>query len=102
MNPITLAVVSAVSALVAGGALGWLLNNRFGSRSLEATRQRADETLRAARREAAKDKRKAMLDAKEEILRERRQGRPRSPLPQGAAGQEIQGRQGGGPRPARS
>jgi ribonuclease Y len=64
-------VLIALAAVVAGAAVGWFLNNRLGSRSVEASRQRADEALRAARREAEKVKRLAVLEAKEEILAER-------------------------------
>ena len=64
-------ILIAVLALVVVGGLGWLLNNRFGSKSLEAMRQRADEAVRSARREGEKIKRKALLDAKEEVLRQR-------------------------------
>jgi ribonuclease Y len=67
MNLFTVVALVA-AAVVLGGALGWLLNNRFGRKSLEATQKRADEALRAARREAAKAKRKTLLEAKEEAL----------------------------------
>jgi ribonuclease Y len=60
-----------IAAAGAGVALGWLLNNRFGSKSLEAMKKRADETLRAARRSAEKAKRKAILESREEVLRQR-------------------------------
>ena len=64
-------IFAAGLALVAGVSLGWLLNNRFGQRSLEAARKRAAETIRGARREAEKHGRNALLEAKEEILRQR-------------------------------
>jgi len=67
--------VTVIALSVAAGAiglfLGWLLNNRFGSKSLEAMKQRADVTLRGARREAEKAKRKSILETKEEILHQR-------------------------------
>jgi ribonuclease Y len=63
-------VILAAVALACLG-LGWLLNNRFGAKSLEAMKKRADETLRAARRSGEKAKRKAILESKEEILRQR-------------------------------
>ncbi|NIQ87442.1 MAG: ribonuclease Y [Acidobacteria bacterium] len=58
-------------AAVGGAAFGWLLNNRFGRQSLEAIRMRVDEATRAARREGEKIKRKAHLDAKQEVLAQR-------------------------------
>jgi len=64
-------IALALVAAVAGGAAGWLLNDRFGASSLEAARKRADEAHRASRREAEKERRKAILEAKEEILRQR-------------------------------
>ena len=58
-------------AAAVGGALGWLLNERFGAKSLDAARKRADETARAARREADKIRQKASLESREEILQQR-------------------------------
>ena len=64
--------VWGVAALVLGAALGpvigWILNNRFGRKSMEAARKRADETARNARREAEKAKRASVLEAKQETL----------------------------------
>ena len=71
MNDVTLVLVAAV-ALVGGGGLGWFLNSRLGSRSLAATRVRADETIRGARREAEKVKQAAILEAREETFLERK------------------------------
>lgn len=68
MNGTTLFVVEVLLAAVAGGAIGWFLNNRLGARSLEAARKRGDELHRAALREAEKAKKAALLEAKEEIL----------------------------------
>lgn len=70
MNLVTAAVLVLVAASL-GGLAGWHLNNRFGRRSLEAMKKRVDEAVRAARRESEKLKRKAMLESKEEILRQR-------------------------------
>jgi ribonuclease Y len=64
-------VLAAVVGIGMGALLGWFLNNRFGHKSLEAMKVRADETLRGARRAAEKAKRAALLEAKEEILAER-------------------------------
>jgi ribonuclease Y len=69
-NVFAIGVGAAVAAALAG-AVGWFLNNRLGRNSLEATRKRADETLRAARREAEKTKRAGLIDGKEEILAQR-------------------------------
>ena len=66
-----LSIVLPIVAAVVGGALGWLLNERFGAKSLDAARKRADETARAARREADKIRQKALLEAREEILEQR-------------------------------
>jgi len=65
-------VALAIAALAAGTAAGWFLNNRLGRRSLEATRVRADETIRGARREAEKIKQTAIMEAREETFRERK------------------------------
>jgi ribonuclease Y len=70
-DPILIAVLVVAAGI--GLYVGWQLNNRFGSKSLEAMQKRADETMRAARRNAEKAKRKAILESKEEILRQRNQ-----------------------------
>ena len=70
MSMLTLVLTAAAATLV-GGSLGWLLNNRFGSKSLDAMRKRGDESLRAARREGEKTKRRAVLEAREEVLKQR-------------------------------
>jgi len=64
-------IMDAVVAVGVGALLGWFLNNRFGRKSMEATKVRADEVLRGARRTAEKAKRAALLEAKEESLAER-------------------------------
>ncbi|HKQ62520.1 MAG TPA: ribonuclease Y [Candidatus Polarisedimenticolaceae bacterium] len=69
MSVFTLAL--AVLMLAAGAVAGWILNNRLGHNSLEATRQRADELMHGARREGDKLKRAALLESKEQILRDR-------------------------------
>ncbi len=68
----TLAVIG-IAALVAGvgSALGWFLNNRLGTNSLEAMKKRGEEALRSAQRDAEKAKRASILATKEEILGER-------------------------------
>ena len=70
MNDVVVIAVG-VAALVAGGFLGWLFNNRFGAKSVEAMHKRVDEGLRGARSQAKKIKQKVVLDAKEEALKER-------------------------------
>ncbi len=70
MNPVLLAVVLPI-AVVLGAGVGWWLNNRLGSRTMEAARQQAGEVLRQAQREAEKAKRTAIVEAREEILRQR-------------------------------
>jgi ribonuclease Y len=62
------AIAWIAAGALAGGIVGWFLNNRFGRKSLEATRKRADEVLRQARREAEKQRRAALLETKQEIL----------------------------------
>jgi len=71
MNGLSTILFAIVASVVAGFGIGWLLNNRFGAMSLEAMKKRSDEAVRAARREAEKSKRKMMLEAKEQILRQR-------------------------------
>jgi ribonuclease Y len=71
MNDSSMWILIILAVAVASVALGWILNNRFGSKSMEAMKKRADESLRAARRSAEKAKRKAILESKEEILRQR-------------------------------
>ena len=66
-----LGIVGIGAAVLAGAVAGWFLNNRFGRKSLEATRKRSDETIRNARREADKTQRAAVLEAKQEILAQR-------------------------------
>jgi len=66
-----LSIVLPIVAAAGGLALGWLLNERFGAKSLDAARKRADETARGARREAEKIRQKALLEAREEILEQR-------------------------------
>jgi ribonuclease Y len=64
-------VLVGLLTAVGGLAFGWLLNNRFGRKSLEAIKMRVDEATRAARREGEKIKRKAHIDAKQEVLAQR-------------------------------
>jgi ribonuclease Y len=71
MNNVTLLFLLGLTTVVIGGLLGWLLNNRFGVKSLDATRTRSDEMIRAARREAEKIKRRAILESKEAALKQR-------------------------------
>jgi ribonuclease Y len=70
INPVV-AVAIALFVVGLGGLLGWFLNNRLGRQSLEATRKRAEEMLRLARRDAEKEKRAAALKARQELFRHR-------------------------------
>jgi ribonuclease Y len=56
---------------VAGGVLGWFLNNRLGGRSLVAARLKAEELQRAGKREAENLKRQQLVEARDQILREK-------------------------------
>ena len=58
MNDLSTTIFAIVVSVVAGFGIGWLLNNRFGAKSLEAMKKRSDEAVRGARREAEKSKRK--------------------------------------------
>ena len=60
-----------IAALAAAGALGWWVNNRLGRNSLEAARKRAAEVVAAAQREGEKQKRTAILEARDEIFQAR-------------------------------
>lgn len=71
MSAVGLLFVLAPVAIAAGGAIGWWLNNRLGRNSLEAVKRRAEETRHNALREAEKAKRSALVEAREEILRQR-------------------------------
>lgn len=71
MTGIVLVLAVGAACLVGGAIAGWWINNRMGRKSLEAASRRADEMEHAARRDADKAKRAALLEAKEEILRQR-------------------------------
>ncbi|MEW5806227.1 MAG: ribonuclease Y [Acidobacteriota bacterium] len=58
--------VVAVVGAAASFFISWILNNRLGKKSLGESRKKADEILREAKREAEKQKRSAILTAKEE------------------------------------
>jgi len=66
-------LVAALAAAGAslGGALGWFLNSRLGARSVASARVKADEIHRAAQREADNVKRQAVVEAREQVLREK-------------------------------
>lgn len=71
MSSIGFSLAVAAAAAAAGVSAGWWINNWLGRRSLEAVRRRSEEILREAGREAEKSKRSAVLEAREEILRQR-------------------------------
>ena len=57
---------------IAGGVTaGWLLRGWLGRHGIEAAREAAFEITASARREAEKAKRSAILEAREEIFRQR-------------------------------
>ncbi|HZN56051.1 MAG TPA: ribonuclease Y [Candidatus Polarisedimenticolaceae bacterium] len=64
-------VLVGAAAAAAGAALGWFLNNRLGAFSLDAARQKGEEIQRAAGREAESLKRQQIVEAREQILREK-------------------------------
>jgi len=70
MNPTTFVLFAAATALI-GGAIGWFLNNRLGARSLEAARLKGEEIQRGALREAENLKRQQIMEAREQILRDK-------------------------------
>ena len=73
MDDTTIQVLVGGAVSIAGVLLGWFLNNRLGSRSLEACRTRADETVRAAKRSAEKAKKATLLEAQQEVFKVRNQ-----------------------------
>jgi ribonuclease Y len=71
MGALEITSLVAALALGLGGGLGWFLNNRFGRRSVEAARARSEELMRTAQLHADRLKRAKLLEAREEILRQR-------------------------------
>ncbi len=67
----TTALLIVALAGVAGIALGWFLNNRLGERGVVAARLKADELARAAAREAENLKRQQIVEARDQILKEK-------------------------------
>ncbi len=65
-----LAALGAVVGTV-GCALGWFLNNRLGARSLWSAKLKADELHRTATREAENLRRQQIVEARDQILREK-------------------------------
>jgi ribonucrease Y len=61
----------AAASLLAGLACGWFLNNRLGAASLASARQKADDVARASQRDADNVKRQAVVEAREQILRDK-------------------------------
>jgi ribonuclease Y len=70
MNTWNLMVVfAAVGGILV--ALGWFLNNRLGARSLVAARLKGEEFQRSAAREAENLKRQQVVEARDQILKEK-------------------------------
>jgi ribonuclease Y len=61
----------ALLATAAGVGVGWFLNNRLGARSVVAARLKAEDALRAAAREGENVKRQQLLEARDQILKEK-------------------------------
>lgn len=70
MSGLTWALVIAAAAVV-GGAIGWFLNNRLGAASVEAARRKGEEIQRGALREGESVKRQQVMEAREQILRDK-------------------------------
>ena len=71
MIPLGIVLAVAAVAIAAGAAAGWWLNNRLGRQSVEVVRHKSEEILHNAQREAEKTKRAALLEAREEVFRQR-------------------------------
>lgn len=67
----SIVLLAVLLSAAAGAAGGWWLNDRLGRRNLREARRRAEDLLRGARRDAEKAKRQALLEAREEIFRQR-------------------------------
>jgi len=65
MNPIAL-LLGGIALVAVGFFVGWLGNTRLGKKHLGAAQSEAQEILRESRREAEKQKRQAILQAREE------------------------------------
>ncbi len=70
MNASTLLALGAVVA-AAAAALGWFLNNRLGARSVVSAKLKAEEFQHAASREAENLKRQQIVEAREQIIKEK-------------------------------
>ncbi len=62
-------IVWAGPGLIAGLLLGWLLRSRLGRSAIDRARSEAQEIIKQTRREAEHQRRQALLQAKEEWLR---------------------------------
>ena len=65
------AIVSVPVVALGAAGLGWWINNRLGSKSLDAARRKAEGMVRDAKRESEKGKQRALLEAREEIFAQR-------------------------------
>lgn len=64
-------VLVGLAAIVVGTALGWFLNNRLGAFSLAAAKLKGDELVRGAGREGETIKKQALVEVREQILKEK-------------------------------
>ena len=67
----TMMLVAGVVAATLGAALGWFLNNRLGAQSVVSGKLKAEEFLRSAGREAENVKRQQLVEARDQILKEK-------------------------------
>ncbi|MGH9870507.1 MAG: ribonuclease Y [Candidatus Polarisedimenticolia bacterium] len=70
-----MALIALAALVVAGGALalGWVLNSRLGRASLTAARAESAELLQQAERQTEADRKAAVLSAKDEWYRTKKQ-----------------------------
>ena len=72
-NVLMLVLAAALLSAIASVALGWFLNSRLGRASLAAARAEAEELRKEGIRKAESEKKAAMLSAKDEWYRTKKQ-----------------------------